>query len=122
MTFPHPADRGGGRRRKFERFAEGASLFTSSPLFFLLCLVLVTWMVLVHAVGMGTEWQVLAGDVMTAVTLLLLALLKNSELRAERAIQRKLDAIAAALLEAQEGSPGKAHEDLRAAIRMEEEI
>lgn len=122
MTFPHPADRGGDRRRWFERFAEGASLFTSSPLFFLLCLALVAWMVSVHAVGLSTEWQVLVGDSMTAVTLLLLALLKNSELRAERAIQRKLDAIATALLEAQEGSPGKAHEDLRAAIRMEEEI
>ncbi len=36
---------------------------------------------------------------MTAVNLLLLALLKNSGLRAEHALQRKLDAIAAALLE-----------------------
>ncbi|WP_405606017.1 hypothetical protein OG741_36640 [Streptomyces sp. NBC_01410] len=42
-------------------------------------------------------------------------------LRAERAIQRKLDAIAAALLEEQEGERGKAHDDLRAAIRMDEE-
>jgi hypothetical protein len=33
-----------------------------------------------------------------------------------------LDAIAAALLEAQEGEPGKAHENLRDVIRMEEEI
>ncbi|MFD5793011.1 low affinity iron permease family protein [Streptomyces diastatochromogenes] len=122
MTFPHPADRGGDRRRGFERLAETASRFTSSPVFFMFCLALVTWMVIVHAAGFGTEWQVFAGDCMTAVTLLLLALLKNSELRAERAIQRKLDAIAAALLEAQEGSPGKAHEDLREAIRMEEEI
>ncbi|MGW0994301.1 low affinity iron permease family protein [Streptomyces sp. NPDC002520] len=121
-TFPHPADRGGDRRRRFERFAEEASRFTSSPVFFLVCLGLVTLMVIVHVAGLGTEWQVLAGDCMTAVTLLLLALLKNSELRAERAVQRKLDAIAAALLEAQEGSPGEAHEDLKAAIRMEEEV
>ncbi|MFE1441455.1 low affinity iron permease family protein [Streptomyces sp. NPDC058739] len=121
MTFEHPADRGGDRRRRFERFSESASKFTSSPVFFLLCLALVAWMVSVHVAGLGTEWQVLAGDCMTAVTLILLALLKNSELRAERAIQRKLDAIAAALLEAQEGEQGKAHEDLRAAIRMEEE-
>ncbi|SOE06709.1 hypothetical protein SAMN06272765_7564 [Streptomyces sp. Ag109_G2-15] len=61
------------------------------------CLALVARMVIVHAAGFGTEWQVFAGDCMTAVTLLLLALLKNSELRAERAIQRKLDAIASAL-------------------------
>ncbi|MEU1402824.1 low affinity iron permease family protein [Streptomyces sp. NPDC005728] len=122
MTFPHPADRGGDRRLTFERFAEAASRFTSSPLFFLFCLALVTWMAIVHVAGLGTDWQVLAGDCMTAVTLLLLALLKNAELRAERAVQRKLDAIAAALLEAQEGSAGKAHDDLRAAIRIEDEI
>ncbi|MGW0995597.1 low affinity iron permease family protein [Streptomyces sp. NPDC002523] len=118
----HPADRGGDRRRGFERLAESASRFTSSPSFFLFCLALVTWMVIAHAVGLGTQWQVLAGDCMTAVTLLLLALLKNSELRAERAVQRELDAIAAALLEAQEGSPGRAHEELKAAIRLEQEI
>ncbi|MET7289463.1 low affinity iron permease family protein [Streptomyces sp. NPDC005573] len=123
MTFPHPADRGGARRQRFERFSEGASTFTSSPFFFVLCLALVTWMVVIHVIGLGTEWQVFAGDCMTAVTLILLALLKNSELRAERAIQRKLDAIAAALLEAQEGGPpGKAHDDLRDVIRMDEEI
>ncbi|MFE4621146.1 hypothetical protein ACFRJ7_34110 [Streptomyces sp. NPDC056747] len=33
------------------------------------------------------------------MTLLLLALLKNAERRADRAVQRKLDAIALALLE-----------------------
>ncbi|MGW2747170.1 hypothetical protein [Streptomyces sp. NPDC001450] len=64
---------------------------TSSPAFFLFCLGLVV------------------------------ALLKNSELRAERAIQRKLDALAAALLEEQEGKPGKAHEDLKSVIRMEDD-
>ncbi|MEU0007265.1 hypothetical protein ABZ079_24040 [Streptomyces sp. NPDC006314] len=58
---------------------------------------------------------------MTAVALLLLALLKNAEVRAEHAIQRKLDAIAGALLEAHTGEPGQAFEDLRNAIRMEEE-
>ncbi|MFJ9822463.1 hypothetical protein ACIRU3_46155 [Streptomyces sp. NPDC101151] len=98
MSFPHPADRGGDGRRTFERFAEGASRFTSSPLFFLLCVALVTSMVMVHAVGLATEWQVLTGDCMTALTLLRLALLRDSEPGAERAIQRKLDAIAAALL------------------------
>ncbi|MEU6578588.1 hypothetical protein [Streptomyces sp. NPDC046805] len=122
MTLQHPADRGGSRRPTFERLAEGASTFTSSPVFFAFCLALVAAMVIVHAVGLDIAWLVFVGDCMTAVTLLLLALLKNSELRAERAIQRKLDAIAAALLEAQEGEPGKAHDDLRNAIRMEEEI
>ncbi|WP_420492729.1 hypothetical protein [Kitasatospora camelliae] len=57
---------------------------------------------------------------MTAVTLLLLALLKNAERRAEHAIQRKLDAIAAALLEQHPGMDGDAQRALREAIRMEE--
>ncbi|GGX73735.1 hypothetical protein [Streptomyces anandii] len=63
----------------------------------------------------------LAGESMTAVTLLVLALLKNSEMRAEHAIQRKLDAIARALLEMNKDRPGQAFQDLRDSIRMEEE-
>ncbi|MFE7242973.1 hypothetical protein [Streptomyces sp. NPDC057580] len=55
---------------------------------------------------------------MSAV-MLLLAKLKNSERRAEHAIQRKLDAIVRATLE-QQG--GQAHEDLKAAIRMKERL
>ncbi|MEU2158314.1 low affinity iron permease family protein [Streptomyces sp. NPDC019396] len=122
MAIQHPADRGGDKRGRFEQLAEGASRFTSSPVFFGLCLVLVAGAVAVHVAGLDLEWQVFAGTCMTSVTLLLLALLKNSELRAERAIQRKLDAIAAAMLEASEGEPGEAHEDLRKAIRLEDEM
>jgi low affinity Fe/Cu permease len=121
MTTQHPADRGGPRPGKFERLAENASHFTSSPVFFGFCLLLVAGVVAVHFADVSLTWKIFAGECMTAVTLLLLALLKNSELRSERALQRKLDAIAAALLEAQRGEPGKAHEDLRAAIRLEEE-
>lgn len=123
MTFQHPARRrGDGKRGRFENFAELASNFTSSPVFALLCLALVGLFVAVHAAGLSTEWQVLAGDTMAAVTLLLLAMLKNAERRAEHAIQRKLDAIARALLEQQEGERGQAHEDLKAAVRMEERL
>ncbi|MGW2823735.1 low affinity iron permease family protein [Streptomyces sp. NPDC001443] len=121
MVFQHPVDRGGDKRGTFERLAEAASRFTSSPVFFGLCLALVVAFVAVHLAGFGLEWQVFVGSCMTSVTLLLLALLKNAELRAEHAIQRKLDAIAAAMLEAGEGKCGKAHEDLKAAIRLEEE-
>ncbi|MEU5538524.1 low affinity iron permease family protein [Streptomyces sp. NPDC020362] len=122
MTLQHPADRGGDKRGKFGRLAEYVSKLTSSPAFFAFCLGLVVLTAIVHLAGLGLTWQLFAGDAMTAVTLLLLALLKNSELRAERAIQRKLDALAAALLEAQENKPGKAHEDLKSVIRMEDDI
>ncbi|MET7986545.1 MULTISPECIES: low affinity iron permease family protein [unclassified Streptomyces] len=121
MALQHPADRGGDERGRFERLAEAGSRFTSSPVFFAFCILLVSLTVAVHVAGLAAEWLLLAGEAMTAVTLLLLALLKNSELRSERAIQRKLDAIASALLEAQQGAPGQAHEDLRRVIRMEDE-
>ncbi|MER7663668.1 MULTISPECIES: low affinity iron permease family protein [unclassified Streptomyces] len=121
MTFQHPSDRDGDRRGWFSRLAENASNFTSSPAFFGFCLVLVAVVITTHALKLPIEWLMLTGETMTAVTLLLLALLKNSERRAEHAIQRKLDAIAAALLEVQEREPGEAVRSLQEAIRMEEE-
>ncbi|MEV6582646.1 hypothetical protein AB0M92_31305 [Streptomyces sp. NPDC051582] len=139
MALQHPAERAsGGRPARFEKLAELASNFTSSAVFSLLCVLLVAGFVTVHLAGLSTEWQHLAGDAMAAVSLLLLALLKNSERRAEHAIQRKLDAIAAALLEqrdakdakdAKDGkkrdgseAAGKAREDLESAIRIEERM
>lgn len=123
MTFRHPAERGGPRRGRFEQLAETASNFTSSPVFYALCLVMVCAFVAVHAAGLSLDWQHVAGDAMSAVTLLLLALLKNAERRAEHAVQRKLDSIAAALLAQLEGGGGQAAvEALRQAIRLEEEI
>ena len=118
----HPADRSADGRGRFERLAETASNFTSSMPFYVLCLTLVASFVAVHAAGLSLNWQLLVGDVMTSVNLLLLALLKNSERRAEHAIQRKLDSIAAALLEEQEGEEHQARDDLRKAIRLEEQL
>ena len=119
MVIQHPAEKGKGR---FERFAESASNVTSSPVFYGFCLLLVAFFVATHVAGLSISQQMLASDLMTSVTLLLLALLKNSERRAERAVQRKLDAIAAALLEQDEGEAREAQEDLRSAIRMEEDL
>ncbi|UQX04244.1 low affinity iron permease family protein [Streptomyces sp. RerS4] len=121
MSLEHPAERGGDGRGRFARLAERASNFTSSPLFFCLCLLLVATVVGVHSLGLPLSWKLLVGESMAAVTLLLLALLKNSERRAEHAIQRKLDAIAAALLEMERGESGPALRDLRKAIGIEEE-
>jgi low affinity Fe/Cu permease len=63
-----------------------------------------------------------AGDLMAAVTLLLLALLKNAERRAEAALQRKLDAIAAAMLEQHRGNETVAHDELAEAIGLHDEV
>ncbi|WP_030155584.1 hypothetical protein [Streptomyces sp. NRRL S-244] len=125
MALQHPAERTGeGRTARFEKLAELASNFTSSAVFSLLCVLLVAGFVAVHVAGLPTEWQHLAGDAMAAVSLLLLALLKNSERRAEHAVQRKLDAIAAVLLEQGKGeeAEGKAREDLESSIRMEKRL
>ncbi|MER5863322.1 low affinity iron permease family protein [Kitasatospora sp. NPDC002040] len=123
MALQHPARKGqDGRRGRFEKFAELASNFTSSPLFALLCLCLVVTFFAVHAAGLPLEWQLLVGDSMGAVTLLLLAMLKNAERRAEHAIQRKLDAIARAMLEQHSGREGEAHAQLRAAVGLEERL
>ncbi|MFF5804724.1 hypothetical protein [Streptomyces sp. NBC_01565] len=123
VVFEHPAERQeDGQVGRFEKLAELASNFTSSALFSLLCVALVAGFVVVHVAGLPVEWQHLAGDAMAAVSLLLLALLKNAERRAEHAIQRKLDAIAAVLLEQQQGEQRtQAQKDLQAAIRMDEE-
>jgi low affinity Fe/Cu permease len=119
VSTQHPTERGEpGKRGRFDHVAEAASNFTSSPLFFA---VVALWLG-THAAGLSTEWQHLAGDAMAAITLLLVALVKNSELRAEHAVQSKLDAIAAALLEQREGRTTEAHDDLERAIGMHREV
>ncbi|MER7936208.1 MULTISPECIES: low affinity iron permease family protein [unclassified Streptomyces] len=122
VSVPHPAERTRNGRGWFEKLAEAASNITSSAPFYGFCLLLVILFVAVHIAGLPLSWQLLVGDIMTSVNLLLLALLKNSERRAEHAVQRKLDSIAAALLELKEGRPQKTGDDLRDAIRMEEEL
>ena len=123
MQPRHPTERGTpGERGLFDRVAQSASNFTSSPSFFAICAVVVALWLGTHIAGLSTEWQHLSGDAMAAITLLLLALLKNSELRAEHAVQRKLDAIAAAILEQREGETRDAHAALEEAIGMHEEV
>jgi low affinity Fe/Cu permease len=122
VAAQHPTERGTPGRGRFDHLAQSASNFTSSPSFFAFCVLVVALWLGTHVAGLSTEWQHLSGDAMAAITLLLLALLKNSELRAEHAVQRKLDAIAAALLEQREGETRKAHAALEEAIGMHEEV
>ncbi|MEU6977926.1 MULTISPECIES: hypothetical protein [unclassified Streptomyces] len=120
MTTDHPAERGGDGRHWFAAFSDRASNVTSSPAFYVLCLLLVLGTIVLHFVHPPLSWLIFAGDLMTSVNLLLLALLKNAELRGTHAVQRKLDAIAAALLEQQEGTSHEAADALRRAIRLDE--
>jgi len=117
VSLKHPADDDRGR---FDQVAESASNFTSSPAFFALCLLVVVAWIASFAVG-NTAHHV-AGDLMAAVTLMLVALLKNAERRAEGAVQRELDAIAAALLEQRKGNSTAAQDDLAEAIGLHDEV
>jgi low affinity Fe/Cu permease len=117
VSTKHPAE---DERGTFEELAERASNFTSSPAFFGGCALLVALWAASFAAG-DTAHHV-AGDLMAAVTLLLLALLKNAERRAEHAVQQKLDAIAAALLEQRKGNETAAQDDLAQAIGLHDEV
>ena len=117
MTTKHPAE---DERGRFEELAEVASNFTSSPAFFALCLgLIVAWG---PSFAAGDVAHHVAGDLMAAVTLLLLALLKNAERRADGALQRKLAAIAAALLEQRRGNETAAQDELAQAIGLHDEV
>lgn len=118
----HPTERNEEPGR-FEAAAEIASNLASSSIFFSICiLVIAVWIVgLVIGLPDSTESDITGS--MTAMTLLLVAVLKNSERRAERAMQLKLDAIAAALLEDRGSGPGReAKAELEEAVRLHEEI
>jgi hypothetical protein len=73
----------------------------------------------------GAPSVVLTGSlnaVFTAVTLLLVALLKNAELRAEAAVQSKLDALATGMLEAIRNEGQQADPMLERAIGIGEQL
>lgn len=122
-ALEHPVERREGKPPGwFEATAQRASYFASSPVFFAFCFALVATWLASYVVGASREFTHAAGVTMTAVTLLLVALLKNSELRSERAIQEKLDALATAMLEERRSGPDKAAPALDRAIGLEDEL
>lgn len=119
----HPADRRvGSARTAFDRLAERASFLASSALFFTLCVLVVAAWAVGLMLGVSSRLESAGAGLMSAMTLILVALLKNAELRSERAIQQKLDAIAAALLDDRRGNSGDSDDALESAIRLHEQI
>jgi len=89
-AIQHPADRTEGHQRgRFERLAERASFLASSPHFFFLCALVVLVWAAGLVLGASDRFEAGAAGLMSAMTLGLVALVKNAELRSERAIQRK---------------------------------
>lgn len=123
MSLKHPVERGEpGHRGRFDQIAQIVSYFASSPLFFVLCAGLVAAWLAGYALGAGSTYEQATGTGLTAITLLLVALLKNAELRAEHAIQSKLDALATGMLEAIRGEGAEADPMLERAIGLDEEV
>lgn len=123
MSLKHPVARGEpGTRSRFDEIAQRASHFASSPFFFGFCVVLVLVWLGGYVVGAGAAYEQATGSALTATTLLLVALLKNAELRAEHAIQSKLDALATGMLESIRNEGGDADPMLQRAIRIEEQV
>ncbi|MFL5860308.1 MAG: low affinity iron permease family protein [Solirubrobacteraceae bacterium] len=118
----HPADRSDHQRTRFDRFAERMSFLASSPVFFALCVVIVIVWAVGLAVGASDRFEAATAGLMSAVTLILVAVLKNSELRTDRALHTKLDAIASSLLEDRRGHRGDAEQQLERSIGVHDEI
>ncbi|MFF4415488.1 low affinity iron permease family protein [Streptosporangium sp. NPDC001559] len=112
----------------FDRFATKAAAFVSGAWFFAMCVLLVLiWAPSYFAFGDVDTWQLIINTATTIVTFLLVALLQNTQRRADEALQHKLNAIADALADlmkqvAADRQLKQLHEDmreLRAAIGLE---
>lgn len=123
MPVKHPVDTGEGRSR-FDHIAEAASNFTSRPPFFAFCILLGLALVLAYALHWGETVQHVLGDSFAVLSLLLVAILKNSERRAEYAVHQKLDALLAAALEERGDpeAPDDAVKGLRVALSLHDEV
>ena len=123
-TLRHPADRTEGPERgPFEHLAEYGSFLASSPFFFAVCLLVILAWVIGLIAGASDRFEVAAAGLISALPLVLVALLKNADLSSERAIQRKLDAIASSLLQDKRGDDDRDSErDLEDAIGVHEDI
>lgn len=121
-NLEHPADRIDDQRGTFDHFSERMSFLASSPIFFFGCATIVLVWLLGLILGASNRFEAGAAGLMSALTLMLVAVLKNAELRAERALQTKLDAIATSLLEERRGHPGDAEEQLERSIGVHEQI
>lgn len=98
----------------FDRFADRANLVVSRAPFFAGCLLLVVlWLPSYFLLKSLDTWQLIINTVTTIVTFLLVALLQNTQTRANEALQEKLNAIADGLADLMEAQAAHGDEDLR---------
>ncbi len=113
----------------FDRFATAAASYVSQAWFFALCLLLVLiWAPSFFLFGNVDTWQLIINTATTIITFLLVALLQNTQSRANASVQHKLNAIADGLSDlmgkiAHANSDDVLHKDmreLRAAVGLED--
>jgi hypothetical protein len=111
----------------FDRFAKAAAGFFSKPWFFALCALLVlVWAPSYFVIQNVDTWQLIINTATTIVTFLMVALLQNTQTRADEAMQDKLNAIADGLADLMRSSSGDDAElrkdmmELRAAVGLED--
>ena len=111
----------------FDRFAEASSGFISKPWFFAMCVLLVLiWAPSFFVIRSVDTWQLIINTATTIVTFLMVALLQNSQTRANESTQDKLNAIADGLADLMASTarndPKLAHDlnELRQAVGLED--
>jgi hypothetical protein len=111
----------------FDRFASAAARFVSRAWFFSLCVLLViVWVPSYFLFQDLNTWQLVINTATTIITFLLVALLQNTQTRADEALQQKLNAIADGLADLMsaigEDKPGLRQDlvELRDAVGLED--
>jgi low affinity Fe/Cu permease len=101
------------RRVPFEHLAEAATDFTSRAAFFAACVALVVLWVPSYLLLRNVDtWQLIINTATTIVTFLMVALLQNCARRSDRAVHRKLDALADGLADLMEHQLNRDAQDL----------
>ena len=110
----------------FDRFASVTSKIAASAWFFALCVLLVViWAPSYFLFRSVDTWQLIINTVTTIVTFLLVALLQNTQMRSDEAVQDKLNEIADGLADLMESLAEdrpqlrRDCDELRAAVGLE---
>jgi len=110
----------------FDRFAGAASRAASRAPFFSFCVLLILlWAPSIVFLNIDT-WQLIINTLTTIITFLMVALLQNSQMRADEAVQQKLNSMAEGLADLMEALADKASnrldedvKELRSAVGLE---
>lgn len=88
---------------RFDRLASAISKFVAKSYFFVACtLIVLLWAPSILVIGNIDTWQLIINTLTTIITFLLVALLQNTQYRADQALQKKLNAIVEALADLME--------------------